>query len=86
MEVHRRDTSSRFALTIPLFFEELLGVLRPINRRDFVFLNGLSESLAQRVKVEGPQLLALGAVRFCVARSHGSDGMHRKFNLSRINA
>jgi hypothetical protein len=62
MEVHQRDTSSRFALTISLFFEELLGVFRPISRRDFVFLNGRSESLAQRVKVEGPQLLALDAV------------------------
>ncbi|TIN24552.1 MAG: hypothetical protein E5Y31_17140 [Mesorhizobium sp.] len=71
---------------IPLFFEELLGVLRPISRRDFVLLNGLSESHAESVKVESPQLLALGTVRFCVACSHGSDGMHRRFNLSRINA
>jgi hypothetical protein len=31
-------------------------------------------------------LFAFGAVRFCVARSHESDGMHREFNLSRINA
>ena len=84
--LNRRDTSSRFALMIPLFFQELLGVFRPISRRDPVFLNGFSESLAQGVKVKGPHLLAFGAVRFCVARPHGGDGMHRKFNLSRINA
>jgi hypothetical protein len=86
MEFDRRDTSIRFALTFSLFFEELLGVFRPISRRDFVFLNGLSESLAQSVKVKGPHLFAFGAVRFCVARSHGNDGMHRNLNLSRINA
>jgi hypothetical protein len=86
MEFDRRDTSSRIALTISLFFEELLGVFRPISRRDFVFPNGFSESLAQSVKVKGPHLFAFGAVRFCVARPHGSDGMHREFNLSRINA
>lgn len=84
--LNRRDTSSRFALTIPLFFEELLGVFRPISRRDFVLLNGLSKSLAQNVKVKGPHLFAFGAVRFCVARPHESDGMHREFDLSRLNA
>ncbi|RUZ80901.1 hypothetical protein EN943_02225 [Mesorhizobium sp. M7A.F.Ca.US.006.01.1.1] len=86
MEVDRRGISSRFALTISLFFEELLGVFRPISRRDLVLLNGLSESLAQSVKVKGPHLLAFGSVRFCVARSHESDGMHRKLYLARINA
>ncbi|RWN17327.1 MAG: hypothetical protein EOR97_01725 [Mesorhizobium sp.] len=86
MEIDRRGISSRFALTISLFFEELLGVFRPISCRDFMLLNGLSESLPQSVKVKGPQLLAFGSIRFCVTRPHGSDGMHRKLNLARINA
>ncbi|RWP03273.1 hypothetical protein [Mesorhizobium sp.] len=86
MEIDRRGISSRFALTISLFFEELLGVFRPISRRDFMLPNGLSENLAQSVKVKGPYLLAFLSVRFCVTRPHGSDGMHRKPNLSRINA
>ena len=70
MEVDLRGISSRFALTVSLFFEELLGVFRPISRRDIVLLNGLSESLAQSVKVKGPQLFTISAVQFCGARPH----------------
>ncbi|WP_156949367.1 hypothetical protein [Mesorhizobium sp. WSM1293] len=86
MEIDRRSISSRFALTISLFFQELLGVLRPISRRDFMLLNGLSESLAQSIKVKGPQLFTISAVQFCAARPHENDGVHHKLNLSRINA
>ena len=78
--------SSRFARTISLFFEELIGVFRPIVRCDLMFLNRLSEGLAQSVKVEGPQLFAFVAVRCRVTRPHGSDDKLHKFRLSRTNA
>jgi hypothetical protein len=78
--------SSWFARTISLFFEELIGVFRPIIRRDFMFLDRLSEGLAQSVKVEGPQLFAFVAVRCRVTRPHGTDDRLHKFRLSRTNA
>ncbi|PZV37474.1 hypothetical protein B5V02_14335 [Mesorhizobium kowhaii] len=69
-----------------MFFKEPLGVFRPIICRDFMLLNRLSESLAQSVKVKGPQLFAFVSVRCHVAHPHGSDDMLRKFRLSRTNA